>query len=81
MEAAQATLPPFDWIIRTIVKNGVGKRKLSAAQAQQASKKEKKLMERIFRSRLVLVVVGDSGRSGGEEASWDRRQVLYNVRS
>ena len=63
-------------------KNGVGKRKLSAAQAQQASKKETQLMERIFRSQLVLVVVGGGdGRSGGEEASVDRREVLYNVRS
>ena len=63
-------------------KNGVGKRKLSAAQAQQASKKETQLIERIFRSQLVLVVVGGGdGRSGGEEASVDRREVLYNVRS
>jgi len=65
-----------------VKKNGVGKRKLSAAQAQQASKKETQLMERIFRSQLVLVVVGGGdGRSGGEEASVDRREVLYNVRS
>jgi hypothetical protein len=65
-----------------VKKNGVGKRKLSAAQAQQASKKETQLIERIFRSQLVLVVVGGGdGRSGGEEASVDRREVLYNVRS